>query len=180
MPNESDAFKRVLGLVGRNASRRSVLELVNSDDWRCVSDRTSSDPFELVYRAPLFVPDERDGFDYLLRFWWEFGKEGSFRLPTEAEASIIDSYTEVMRRRLTGRGRPLLLCGLSSDGMHQWLIAAKDSFSAQLEVIDVMGEAADAIKKSGRTVPAILTASALNERWPDVLEVQKVIERFGP
>lgn len=178
MPNESHTFKRILGLVGRNASRRSVLELVNSDDWRCISDRTSEDPFELVYRLPLFVPDDRDGFDYVLRFWWEFDKEGSFRLPTETEASVIDTYTEVMRRRLTGRARPLLLCGLSSDGMHQWLVAAKDSFSAQLEVFEVMGEAAEEIKKTGRTTPVFLTSSALDERWVDVLETQKIIERF--
>ena len=62
--------------------------------------------------------------------------------------------------------------------MHQWLVAAKDSFSAQLEVFEVMGEAAEEIKKTGRTTPVFLTSSALDERWVDVLETQKIIERF--
>ena len=172
-------FKRALGVIGQDATNRSLLDLVNSDEWRCVSDRTSDNPFELVYRAPLFVPEERDGFDYLLRFWWEFDKEGSSRLPTESEAKIIDAYTRAMRRGLTGRNCPLLLCSLSSDGMHQWIVAARDFLGAQLEVWEATGEAQIETERTCGSFPTILTTSALDESWSDVLEAQKLIERFS-
>ena len=175
VPGANDTFRRVTSLFGRGTRRQPIEDLFNSTRWLSVEDKVSDDPFIASCREPLVVPDDKEGFVYLLRFWWEYDRDGSMRLPNETESRIIAARSKHMRQVLNGRDSPLLLGELSSNGLHQWTVVAKERLGATLDVFDSMPTSS---QLESETCVAMGSSCSLDESWAEVTQLHKIIRAF--
>jgi hypothetical protein len=164
----------------KNLFRQNVLtldEIRTNSSWRTILAH-SDDPFALCYKAPLSIPRDKRGFEHLLMLSWSYDVPGSRRLPTEVENQVISFCTSHLRQTLDNHKNLINLLSMSSDGLHQWVVATNDLAIGFAAAVDAFPNHKEFVAELGLPPVVIRVERLTDPTWLPVRQARDIAKRF--
>ena len=113
-----------------NGGRRS--------SWQRSEVIEQGEKFLVSYTSPLPTKEERARFPYRVMLVYEYGQEGTHRLPNEKERARIESYETAIRVDLARDEFGLAVTGVANDGLYQLILYAQEGPKAEARLLSVL------------------------------------------
>lgn len=99
-------------------------------------------PFTTKRRNALLSRAQRLSYPYMVSVGWAYDKEGSGRLPTDAELIRINTCESALATAMSDDAA-VLVGSLTSDGFHQFIFYGSDPARLQIRLFDSLPTAAE-------------------------------------
>jgi hypothetical protein len=145
--------------------------------WRTILDH-SDDPFALCNKAPLSIPRDKKGFEHLLMLGWSYDEPGSRRLPTEIENRAIFFCTAHLRQTLDQHENLIYLLSMSSDELHQWVVATNDLSAGFVAAVDAFPDHRQFVAELGLPPLVIQVERLTDPTWLPIQQARDIAKSF--
>ena len=102
-------------------SNRSVLDLLNRDEWTLVKGDTDERYYLFRFRTPLPEPEMTGDFLHLLRCIWEYAPESSGEMPSPEVTEDLQLFENRLCEAWELGSVAVLAAVLTFDGVRQWI-----------------------------------------------------------
>ena len=109
---------------------------------------------------------------------WSDDDPGSRRLPTNSENRAISFCTTHLRQTLDQHENLVYLLSMTSDGLHQWVVATNDLSAGFVAAIDAFPDHRKFVAELGLG-PLVIRAERLSDpTWLPIRQAKSIANRY--
>lgn len=109
---------------------------------------------------------------------WSYDEPGSRRLPTDLENRAIVFCTAHLRQTLDQHKNLIYLLSMSSDGLHQWVVATNDLSAGLVAAVDAFPDHRQFVADLGLP-PLVIQVERLSDpTWLPIQQARDIVKRF--